>query len=72
MTDGLYGLIRIDIKTHLCSVCTYSSDACEVKFVYGNGVGSHEGMPNIAACDGFEPSLIGRTSKSAKTDLASG
>lgn len=53
--------LGLDIKVHLCKSCVHQLTTCEsIQYAYGGGEGTYEGLPNICACDGFDPRVVGR------------
>ena len=65
--------LGLDIRVHLCSSCVNQLNTCEdIQYLYGKGTGTYEGLPNICACNLFEPKLIGRrkTDKADQTERA--
>lgn len=51
--------LGLSIDTHLCKYCAHQYGACEdIQYLYGDSEGDVEGVPNICACDGFDPRLV--------------
>lgn len=63
--------LGLDIKTHLCNSCVHKFSVCEeLQYAYGSGEGEREGMPNICACDSFDPNIVGRSTKPEGEELS--